>query len=247
MKPMSNSPPDHRMPCWPLALIPTTSNSAAAASSPGRPRPAARPTWSSARAASRPATARPRNAPGGEPGRASCSARRSELIELDGDAHLEVKAAHAIRLAGVIRRLRPAIVLAPSLVENQHPDHCRLGRLVRDAARIARYGGVAELRAAAAARDRAALLLRDSPEAEPARRVADPRRRVGAGGPGRLDRRDGGARDAGEGPPLRRDATDARPGATACGPASATPSPSTPTTRSSFDSLARLGRGASRF
>jgi N-acetylglucosamine malate deacetylase 1 len=69
-----------------------------------------------------------------------------ELIELDGDAHLEEKAAHAIRLAGVIRRLRPAIVLAPTPVENQHPDHDRLGRLVRDATRIARYGGVAELR-----------------------------------------------------------------------------------------------------
>jgi LmbE family N-acetylglucosaminyl deacetylase len=69
-----------------------------------------------------------------------------ELIELDGDAHLEEKTAHAIRLAGVIRRLRPATVLAPTPVENQHPDHYRLGRLVRDAARIARYGGVAELR-----------------------------------------------------------------------------------------------------
>ena len=69
-----------------------------------------------------------------------------ELIELDGDARLEEKAAHAIRLAGVIRRLRPATVLAPSPAENQHPDHYRLGRLVRDAARIARYGGIAELR-----------------------------------------------------------------------------------------------------
>jgi N-acetylglucosamine malate deacetylase 1 len=69
-----------------------------------------------------------------------------ELIELDGDAHLEEKAAHSIRLAGVIRRLRPATVLAPTPVENQHPDHYRLGRLVRDAARLARYGGVAELR-----------------------------------------------------------------------------------------------------
>jgi N-acetylglucosamine malate deacetylase 1 len=69
-----------------------------------------------------------------------------ELMEFDGDAHLEEKAAHAIRLAGVIRRLRPATVLAPSPVENQHPDHYRLGRLVRDAVRIARYGGVAELR-----------------------------------------------------------------------------------------------------
>ncbi len=69
-----------------------------------------------------------------------------ELIDLDGDARLEAKAAHAIRLAGVIRRLRPAIVLAPTPVENQHPDHARLGRLVRDAALISRYGGIAELR-----------------------------------------------------------------------------------------------------
>jgi N-acetylglucosamine malate deacetylase 1 len=71
-----------------------------------------------------------------------------EFIELDGDAHLEVRAAHAIKLAGVIRRLRPGVVLAPSLVENQHPDHPRLGQLVRDACRLARYGGVRELRQA---------------------------------------------------------------------------------------------------
>jgi LmbE family N-acetylglucosaminyl deacetylase len=68
-----------------------------------------------------------------------------EFVELDGDAHLEVRAAHAIKLAGIIRRLCPGIVLAPSLVENQHPDHPRLGRLVRDACRLARYGGVREL------------------------------------------------------------------------------------------------------
>ena len=71
-----------------------------------------------------------------------------EFVELDGDAHLEVRAAHAIKLAGIIRQLRPGIVLAPSLVENQHPDHPRLGRLVRDACRLARYGGVSELRKA---------------------------------------------------------------------------------------------------
>jgi N-acetylglucosamine malate deacetylase 1 len=68
-----------------------------------------------------------------------------EFLQLDGDAHLEVRAAHAIRLADIIRRVRPAIVLAPSLVANQHPDHARLGQLVRDAARLARYGGLAEL------------------------------------------------------------------------------------------------------
>ena len=69
-----------------------------------------------------------------------------EFIDLDGDAHLEVRAAHALKIAEVIRRIRPGLVLAPSLVENQHPDHPRLGRLVRDACRLARYGGVAELR-----------------------------------------------------------------------------------------------------
>jgi LmbE family N-acetylglucosaminyl deacetylase len=69
-----------------------------------------------------------------------------ELVELDGDARLDRKAAHAIRLAGVIRRIQPGVVLAPTLVQNQHPDHARLGALVRDAVRIARYGGVAELR-----------------------------------------------------------------------------------------------------
>jgi LmbE family N-acetylglucosaminyl deacetylase len=69
-----------------------------------------------------------------------------EFLELDGDAHLEVRAAHAIKLAGLLRRLKPVIVLAPSLMPNQHPDHFRLGQLVRDAARLARYGGVEELR-----------------------------------------------------------------------------------------------------
>jgi LmbE family N-acetylglucosaminyl deacetylase len=69
-----------------------------------------------------------------------------EFVELDGDAHLEIRLAHAITLATVLRRVRPALVFAPSLVENQHPDHARLGRLVRDAARLARYGGVEELK-----------------------------------------------------------------------------------------------------
>jgi LmbE family N-acetylglucosaminyl deacetylase len=69
-----------------------------------------------------------------------------EFIQLDGDARLEVRAAHSIKLAGILRRLRPSVVFAPSLVENQHPDHARLGRLVQDASRLARYGGIAELR-----------------------------------------------------------------------------------------------------
>ena len=90
-----------------------------------------------------------------------------ELVELDGDAHLEVRPVHAIRLAGIVRRVRPQIVLAPSLVENQHPDHSRLGRLVRDACRLARYGGVAEHRDQPPHTIRQLLYYAVSPDAEP--------------------------------------------------------------------------------
>jgi LmbE family N-acetylglucosaminyl deacetylase len=69
-----------------------------------------------------------------------------EFVELDGDAHLEIRSAHAIALAEIIRRNKPAIVLAPTLEQNQHPDHWRLAQLVRDATRLARYGGFAELK-----------------------------------------------------------------------------------------------------
>ncbi len=69
-----------------------------------------------------------------------------QFIELDGDVHLEIRAAHAIKLADIVRRARPGIVLSPSVEENQHPDHAKLGRIVRDATRLARYGGLKELR-----------------------------------------------------------------------------------------------------
>jgi LmbE family N-acetylglucosaminyl deacetylase len=91
-----------------------------------------------------------------------------EFLPLDGDARLEARAAHAIALAGVIRRVRPGILLAPSLVENQHPDHPRLGRLVRDAARLARYGGVAEIRPLAPHAVGQIFYYAVTPDAEPA-------------------------------------------------------------------------------
>lgn len=69
-----------------------------------------------------------------------------EVVTLDGDAHLDVRAEHAICLARILRRERAGIVLAPTVVENQHPDHVHLGKLVRNAARLARYGGLKELR-----------------------------------------------------------------------------------------------------
>ena len=69
-----------------------------------------------------------------------------EFVELDGDAHLEIRSAHALKLAAILRRVRPALVLSPTTEQNQHPDHWRLGTLVRDATRLARYGNVAGLR-----------------------------------------------------------------------------------------------------
>jgi len=90
-----------------------------------------------------------------------------EFVELGGDAHFEVRVAHAIKLAGIIRRARPGIVLAPTLVENQHPDHPRLGRLVRDACRLARYGGVKELRRVPPHAIEQLFYYAITPEAEP--------------------------------------------------------------------------------
>jgi len=90
-----------------------------------------------------------------------------EFLELDGDSHLEIRAAHAIKIAGIIRRVCPGIVLAPSLVENQHPDHWRLGKLVRDAARLARFGGLKELRKARPHAIGQLFYYAVTPEAEP--------------------------------------------------------------------------------
>ena len=91
-----------------------------------------------------------------------------EFIRLDGDAHLEIRAAHALRLAALIRRVRPGLVLAPTLEQNQHPDHWRLGTLVRDAARLARYGGLKELRRAKPHAIGPLFFYAVSPDAEPA-------------------------------------------------------------------------------
>jgi len=91
-----------------------------------------------------------------------------DFVTLDGDAHLEVKAAHAIKLAAIIRRLRPGTVLAPSLEQNQHPDHYRLGQLVRDASRLARYGGLKELKPRPAHAIGQLFFYAVTPEAEPA-------------------------------------------------------------------------------
>jgi LmbE family N-acetylglucosaminyl deacetylase len=91
-----------------------------------------------------------------------------EILELDGDGHLEARPAHALRLAAALRHWRPRIVLAPTPAEDQHPDHAALGKLVRDAARLARYGGLAELKDRPAHAVDHLLFYAVTPSAEPA-------------------------------------------------------------------------------
>jgi len=90
-----------------------------------------------------------------------------EFIDLGGDAHIEASVARTLKLAAIIRRVRPGFVLAPSVVENQHPDHVALGRMVRDAARLARYGGVKELKRLRPHAIGQLLFYAVTPEAEP--------------------------------------------------------------------------------
>jgi bacillithiol biosynthesis deacetylase BshB1 len=68
-----------------------------------------------------------------------------EFADFGGDCHIEYTPANTIRVAREIRSFRPDIVLAPHTSEDQHPDHARVGKLVRDAARLARYRGLQEL------------------------------------------------------------------------------------------------------
>jgi LmbE family N-acetylglucosaminyl deacetylase len=90
------------------------------------------------------------------------------FVDLGGDAHFEARPAHTIKLAGILRRIRPALVLAPSVVEHQHPDHVQLGRMVRDACRLARYGGLKELRRLGPHAIDQLFFYAVTPEAEPA-------------------------------------------------------------------------------
>ncbi|MEO8044047.1 MAG: PIG-L family deacetylase [Spartobacteria bacterium] len=69
-----------------------------------------------------------------------------DFLELGGDGHLEISAAHNIAIARQIRLTRPDILLAPVGSLDQHPDHAVVSQLCRNAARLARYGGLNELR-----------------------------------------------------------------------------------------------------
>jgi bacillithiol biosynthesis deacetylase BshB1 len=69
-----------------------------------------------------------------------------DFLDLGGDCHVQYTPENAFQIAAEIRKLKPRIVLAPCPQENQHPDHVSAGKLVRDACRFARYGGLDELK-----------------------------------------------------------------------------------------------------
>ncbi|MDO8663509.1 MAG: PIG-L family deacetylase [Candidatus Wildermuthbacteria bacterium] len=71
------------------------------------------------------------------------------FLDMGGDCHIEYTPVNSIKLAKIIREEKPNIILAPDTNENQHPDHSAAGKLTRDASRLARYGGLEELKSLA--------------------------------------------------------------------------------------------------
>jgi LmbE family N-acetylglucosaminyl deacetylase len=71
-----------------------------------------------------------------------------EFADFGGDCRIEYTLENRLRIAAEIREFKPSIVIAPDIAENQHPDHVVVGKLTRDACRLARYGGIAALKPA---------------------------------------------------------------------------------------------------
>jgi N-acetylglucosamine malate deacetylase 1 len=67
------------------------------------------------------------------------------FIDIGGDCRIEPSPRNALAIAHQIRATKANVLLAPVTSPNQHPDHAAVGHLCRDAARLARYGGIVEL------------------------------------------------------------------------------------------------------
>ncbi|MGI8437123.1 MAG: PIG-L family deacetylase [Chthoniobacterales bacterium] len=95
-----------------------------------------------------------------------------DFLEMGGDCHLAATPANALLLARSIRNFQPTVLLAPTQTANQHPDHIAVGQLCVQAARLARYGGLEELRDLPAHRATHVFGFAVTPGAEPARDAA---------------------------------------------------------------------------
>jgi len=89
-----------------------------------------------------------------------------DFLEMGGDAHLEICAVNNIAIARQIRIARPDVLLSPVASPDQHPDHIVVSHLCRNAVRLARYGGLAELRDLSPHRIRRHLEYAITPSAE---------------------------------------------------------------------------------
>lgn len=69
-----------------------------------------------------------------------------KFLDLGGDSHIAATVENTLAIARCIRAVRPEILLAPTAGRDQHPDHTAVGRLCINALRLARYGGIKELR-----------------------------------------------------------------------------------------------------
>ena len=67
------------------------------------------------------------------------------FIDIGGDCRIEASPRNALAIAHQIRATKPDVLLAPVASPDQHPDHAAVGRMCRDAARLARYGGIVAL------------------------------------------------------------------------------------------------------
>jgi LmbE family N-acetylglucosaminyl deacetylase len=77
---------------------------------------------------------------------AELSGAKVEFLDLGGDCHIALTNQNAFAIARQIRLVRPDVLLSSTTTKDQHPDHAAIGTLTRDAARFARYGGIADLR-----------------------------------------------------------------------------------------------------
>lgn len=69
-----------------------------------------------------------------------------QFLEMGGDCHIQNTPDNVIQIAKIIRDWKPDIVLAPELQINQHPDHYIVAQISHSACRLARYGGLKEIK-----------------------------------------------------------------------------------------------------
>lgn len=74
------------------------------------------------------------------------AADRLQVLDFGGDGQQSASPAHATKIARLIREQRPSLIFAPFPAPNQHPDHAAVGQAARDACRLARYGGLPNLK-----------------------------------------------------------------------------------------------------